>query len=359
MLLSVPRSIRRAALVLLAALPGAGCGPAVPAGDAPATPVKAVTLQPATPDAWTLSGTVHAHIESPLAFRVTGQIMARHVTAGEHVRQGQRILTLDEKDLREQLASARAQLNSARVEADNATAESQRMQELARQRLVSAQAADNAQTAAEAARQRTAAAEAQWQQARNAMAYATLTAPTDGVILDLHAQPGQVVAAGQQVALLAHDGPREVEVFVPQERRKALPEQARVTLAGTSAEVMATLHEVSGAADTMTRTWRARYRLDEPPPQGADLGSIARIRFAADTVDPGALYRVPLGALSERGEGARLWVITDGLARPHPVKVAGLDIEDAFVVTTLPPDTQIVALGTHLLHDGQRIRVVD
>ncbi|WP_144401638.1 efflux RND transporter periplasmic adaptor subunit [Isoalcanivorax pacificus] len=357
---SLLRTASHAALMLLPALFVTGCGPTEATVDKPAAaPVKAVVLQLAVLDAWTLSGTVHAHIKSPLAFRVGGQIIARHVTAGEAVTKGQPLLTLDEKDLREQLASAQAQLNSARVEADNAASESKRMQDLAGQRLVSAQVADNTRTIAEAALQRAAAAEAQWQQARNASAYGTLTAPADGVILDLQAQPGQVVTAGQQVALLAHDGPREVEIFVPQERRQTLPEQAQVLLAGSDSEVTATLQEVAGAADAMTRTWRARYRLDDPAPPGADLGSIARIRFSTKVASPGPIYKVPLGALSERGEGARLWVITeDGQVRPHPAQVLGLDTEDAFVLTTLPPETQIVALGTHLLHDGQHVRVV-
>ncbi|MCK0536428.1 efflux RND transporter periplasmic adaptor subunit [Alcanivorax quisquiliarum] len=350
-----------ASLLLTAWLFLTACGPAEPAADqrATAAPVKAVTLRPAALDTWTLSGTVQAHIQSPLAFRVGGQIVARHINAGQAVRKGQPLLTLDEKDLQEQLTSARAQLNSARAEAANAAAESRRMQELAAQKLVSAQVADNTRTLAEAAQQQAAAAEAQWQQARNAMAYATLVAPADGVILDLQAQPGQVVTAGQPVALLAQDGPREVEVFVPQERRHALPEQALVRLAGAAEETTATLQEVSGAADPMTRTWRARYRLDPAAAATADLGSVARVRFTTDAAGAGMIYRVPLGALSERGEGARLWVIEDGQVQPHAVQVLGLDTEDAFVSTTLPPQTRIVALGTHLLHDGQLVRVID
>lgn len=355
------RLLRCAALLLSSTLIAAGCGQAepTPGRAAVALPVKGATLQPAMLDTWTLSGTVQAHIQSPLAFRVGGQIIARHVNAGQPVRRGQPLLSLDEKDLQEQLASAQAQLNSARAEAANAAAERQRMEELAAQRLVSAQAADNARTLAEAAHQQAAAAEAQWQQARNAIAYATLVAPTDGVILELQAQPGQVVTPGQAVALLAQDGPREVEVFVPQERRHALPEQALVRLPGAATEVSARLQEISGAADPMTRTWRARYRLDDAASAGADLGSVVRVRFAADSAAAGTIYRVPLGALSERGEGARLWAIEDGKVRPHPVHVLGLDTEDAFVSTTLAPETPVVALGTHLLHDGQPVRVID
>jgi len=350
--------------VLLAGvgLLAAGCGKKEPGTATIAVPVvKVARLQPADNDGWTTSGTVHAQIESPLAFRVPGQVVKRAVSAGERVKAGQLLITLDTQDLHEQLASAQAQLSSARAEAENAVAERERTRQLVEQKFVSTQAFDKARTAAEAALQRVAAAEAQLHQARNASGYANLTAPAAGVLLEMMAEPGQVVGAGQAVAVLAQDGPREVEVFVPQERRTSLSKQARVAAGGSQPMLNATLSELAGSADPVTRTWRARYRL-----QGnsvPDLGSIVRLEFhqpgAAKTAQgatQGTIYRVPVGALSERGEGPRLWVVANGKVTPQPVEVLRLDTEDAYVSSTLQPGTTVVALGTHLLTAGQAVR---
>lgn len=335
----------------------AGCGQEeVGTGTKAAPVVRVARLQPVDSDQWTASGTVRAQIESPLAFRVPGQIVTRPVSAGERVESGQLLMSLDTRDLRAQLTSTQAQLNSARAEADNAVAERERTRQLLEQKLISTQVADTARTVADAALQRVASAEAQLRQARNAMDYATLIAPAPGVLLDILAEPGQVVAVGQVVALLAQDGPREAEVFIPQEHRATVPEQARVVIDDQTV-LTATLRELSAAADPVTRTWRARYILQgESLPQ---LGSIVRLQFDQPGTTGGNIYRVPVGAVSERGDGARLWVIVDDRVTPQPVQVLRVDTEDAYVATTLPAGTPVVALGTHLLTDGQVVRAAE
>lgn len=345
--------------VLLAGMLLAGCGQKEPGTPAAAPPVVRVAhLQPVNGQLWTASGTVRAQIESPLAFRVPGQIVTRPVSAGERVKAGQLLMTLDPKDLREQLATAQAQLNSARAEAENAVAERERTRRLMEQKLISAQTFDRARTAADAALQRVAAAEAQLRQARNATGYTNLVAPATGVLLAILAEPGQVVGAGQAVAVLAQDGPREAEVFIPQERRASVPQQARAVVGDGQAVLNATLRELSAAADPVTRTWRARYQLHGA--HAPELGGVVRLEFGQSSTAgsaTGNVYRVPVGALSERGEGARLWVVADGKVTPQPVEVLRLDAEEAYIVTTLPAGTPVVALGTHLLAAGQAVTV--
>ncbi len=350
--------------VLLAGTLLAGCGQKESAKPVAAPPVVRVAhLKPVDGQMWTASGTVHAQIESPLAFRVPGQIVTRPVSAGERVKAGQLLMRLDSKDLREQLATAQAQLNSARAEAENAVAERERTRQLMEQKLISAQSFDRARTAADAALQRVAAAEAQLRQARNATGYADLVAPAAGVLLAILAEPGQVVGAGQAVAVLAQDGPREAEVFIPQEHRASVPQQARAVVGDGQVVLNATLRELSAAADPVTHTWRTRYQLHGE--RAPELGGIVRLEFGQSSATASAIagaatsnvYRVPLGALSERGEGAQLWVVADGKVTPQPVEVLSIDIEEAYVATTLPAGTQVVALGTHLLAAGQAVRV--
>lgn len=345
-------------LVLLTGSLAVGCGKKE-SGTAVAhpTPVRVAQLQPVDGDAWTASGTVRAQIESPLAFLVPGKIVSRTVSAGDQVVAGQLLMKLDPKDLREQLAAAQAQLNGARSEAENAVAERERAKRLVDKSFISTQSFDRSRTAADTAIERLSAAEAQLRQARNAVDYASLRSPVEGVLLEVMAEPGQVVDTGQAVAVLAQDGAREVEVFIAQERRASVPQQARAVLGDGKTILKAALRELSAAADPVTRTWRARYRLyGEPRPE---LGSIVRLEFNRSSAAGLAavnIYRVPVGALSERGKGAQLWVIADGKVSPHPVQVLRLDTEYAYVGTSLPAGTPVVALGTHLLTPGQTVK---
>lgn len=351
------RSYALSLFVVLAGMWTTGCGKKdVDTVTAPLV-VRVAQLQPADNDMWTASGTVRAQVESPLAFRVSGQIVSRAVSAGTRVKAGQPLMTLNPKDLREQLNTAEAQVNSARAEAENAVADYERAQKLSEEKFISAQALDRARTAANAAKQRVAAAEAQLRQANNAVGYTNLVAPAGGVLLEILAEPGQVVSAGQTVAVLAQDGPREAEVFIPLEHRASVSKQARVIVGDGQSVVNATLRELSAAADPTTRTWRARYKLDEKG--GLELGTIVRLEFDQPKQAGQAtsnVYRVPVSALSERGDGARIWVVADGKVAPQPVQVIRLDTEEAYVATALPAGTQIVAFGTHLLTAGQVVK---
>jgi RND family efflux transporter MFP subunit len=322
--------------------------------DAAPRAVEVARIEAAAGDAFGLTGAVHAERETPLAFRITGQIERREVTAGEHVSAGQVLMALDPRDVSQQIAAAEANLAAAKARAANAEAERGRAAKLIGEGAVSQQEYDSATTAATNAREAERAASAALEQARNAGAYANLVAPADGVLIEVTGEVGQVVAAGAPVAVLAHDGEREVEVFVPETQRATLAERGEVRLFGGDRVASATRREVSGAADPVTRTWRARYRLSA---DAADwpLGATATLRGVATGAGAAPLKRVPIGALLDGGDGASVWVIREQHVEPAPVRVARVDEEYAYVETELPEGTPIVALGARLLTPGQAV----
>jgi multidrug efflux pump subunit AcrA (membrane-fusion protein) len=69
----------------------------------------------------------------------------------------------------------------------------------------------------------------------------------------------------------------------------------------------------------------------------------------------------PIAAIIDRGRGPGVWVLNP---KAHTVsfrsvKVLRLGNEDATVSDGVHPGEQIVALGAHLLSDGQQVRVSD
>jgi len=68
---------------------------------------------------------------------------------------------------------------------------------------------------------------------------------------------------------------------------------------------------------------------------------------------------VPLGALYDAGAGTGVWVI-DEASTVHftPVKVASLGQEYALLSEGLREGQRIVALGAHLLHEGDAVRLL-
>lgn len=307
-----------------------------------------------------LSGTVRARYETPIGFQVPGRVLERKVDAGQRVERDAVMFRLDPRDFDEATRTAQAQLRSAEAAYATAKTEHDRQKRLMADKATSQQLLDRAALAERDTQSTVEAAKASLARAQINRGYAELLAPDHGTVLEVTAEPGQVVAAGTQVAILARDGEREVEVELPDGGGTA-PPGGRLALSGT-APLALELREVAGAADTRSRTWRARYRIrngvNGKHLQPLALGTVVAVELerAATEAGGGQLYEVPLSAVDERGGGARVWLANDGRAKPHPVAVASLSMEAAYIRTDLPPQTRVIAVGTHLLTDGQAVR---
>jgi RND family efflux transporter MFP subunit len=349
--------MRRAACALAALLPLASCKPesaAAPAAPAGPIPVRTITLQPAGEAELLLSGVLRAERETPLAFRLTGEVVARPVAAGARLPAGAVIARLDDRELRRALDAAEAQRAAAAAQAETAAREAERREALLARRVISAEAAERARTEARAAAERLRAAEAEAARAALALEHATLRAPEDGVLAEISLEPGQVVAAGQRIGLFAHDGPREAEVFIPETRHAGLAARAEVRLQPDGPALAATLREIAALADPVSRSYRARFTIAGLAPE-TPVGGTLTVTLRRTT---GPALTVPLSAIAENGAGPFLWRIVDGAVQAVPVRVLTLRGEDALIAADLPAGTEVVAFGVHRLAADARVRVL-
>jgi RND family efflux transporter MFP subunit len=181
-------------------------------------------------------------------------------------------------------------------------------------------------------------------------------ADADGVIMETLGEPGQVVAAGQIVVRLAHTGPREATVNLPEAIRPAIGSEASATVYGDqTSRFPARLRQLSDAADPVSRTYEARYVL-EGAAADAPLGATVTIRIPDSNL--AKIVKVPLGAIADRGATSGVWLIDQSTSTVtfRPVKLAGLGAEAALIEQGLAVGDQVVALGAHLLHEGESVR---
>lgn len=305
----------------------------------------------------TFTGSIRARHESDLGFRVGGQITERLVNDGEHVRRGQPLYRLDAIDYQLGARAAAAEVAAAEARHRFAAAERDRLLALAERGAVSRSDAERVSAEADAAAEALRAARAASQTASNQNRYTTLVADADGVVTFLRADVGQVVAAGQPIVRLARDGPREIEVALP-ETLGALEigavAQVRF-LANGAATAPARLRELSGAADPVTRTFMARFALEQgiAPP----LGSTASVLIPAANSESASAISVPLSALHDAGQGPGVWVVNPESRHVawRAVRVAAFGDDTVRIAEGLAPGEIVVALGAHLLTEGQTV----
>src|SRR5437016_10758872 len=301
------------------------------------------------------TGVVSAGVQSNLGFRVPGKITKRLVDTGQSVRAGQPLMTIDRTDYVHAITARAETVTAAKAKAVQAAADEARYRGLVKTGAVSASIDDQIKAASDAAQADLAAATAQEQVARDEGGYSQLVADADGVVVETLAEPGQVVMAGQPVVELAHSGQREAAVNLPETLRPKLGSRAYATLYGSTTRVPVRLRQLSGAADLQTRTFEARYVLEGPA--NAPLGATVTVHLSGhgktDTL------QVPVASIVDQGKGPGIWLLNASTSTVtfQPVQVRQLGEELAIISGNLHPGQQVVALGVHLLHDGQRVRV--
>src|SRR5271166_433540 len=217
--------------------------------------VQIALVRPADTSERSFTGVISARVQSNLGFRVPGKVIERLVDVGQTVRAGQPLMRLDKKDLDLALTARENAVVAAKAVATQTTADEERYRRLIANGWSTRQKYEQAKSAVDSANAQLAAAEAQAEIARNERGYSLLLADADGTIVEALAEPGQVVAAGQIVAKLAHAGPREAAVNLPEAVRPAIGSAAQARLyASSSATSPAHLRQLSDAADPASRT---------------------------------------------------------------------------------------------------------
>lgn len=351
--LSPGQLLRRGAFIVLGSvgsivLLGCGRGDVKTTATAPRV-VRAIqvdTSRTGTEQTTHYTGVVRARTESTLGFRVAGKIAERLVNTGEMVKKGEPLLKLDPTDYQLALQAARAVQKQTSLELE-------RVRVLVEKRAESRDALERAIAAAESSA-------AQAEQTANQAGYTTLYADADGLVMSALAEPGQVVAAGQPVLVLAKDGLREAAVDIPEgslERIRGRKATAQLYL-NSGLSVPAIFREISGVADPTARTYQARYVLEGESAQ-FPLGATVTVRISASGDDAQPAPEIPLGSLIDRGDGAAVWVIdakTSAVGK-RSVVIAQLGAETAVISQGLQQGDLIVSLGAQLLNSGEVVQV--
>lgn len=175
---------------------------------------------------------IEGHID-PVLPRVAGYVTSIAVDDNQRVEKGQTLLTIDTRDLqskaetaegavqnaRAQVAVARANVQAAETARARTAGDLERWRVLRQKEEISQQQFDAAQAAADSARaqrsaasQSVAAAQAQVAQkqadldfARLQLSYATITAPSSGIVSKKNVEIGQLVQAGQPLMAIVQD----------------------------------------------------------------------------------------------------------------------------------------------------------
>lgn len=320
--------------------------------------VSLAVVEPQADSERAFTGTVTARVQSNLGFRVGGKIQQRFVDVGQRVKKGMPLMSMDPVDLKLTAEAQAAGVEAARAKHIQAVADEVRLARLVKADVISPRDYDVAKAALDSTKAQLDATVAQARVSAHASEYAILVADANGVIVSTLVEPAQVVQAGQPVVQLAQDGPREATVNLPEGVRPEIGSAATANLYGKSNRFPARLRQLSEAADPQTRTFEARYVL-EGDAADAPIGSTVTITSRSVRAVVGNDVSVPIGAIFDSGRGPGVWVWDSRASSVvfRAVQIGRLSQATAILTRGLEVGEQVVALGAHLLHEGEPVRV--
>jgi membrane fusion protein, multidrug efflux system len=375
---SPPELLRGVAVLSLAALTLlAGCGS--PAASAPAsapasTSVSGIpdTLRPPVRVAQAIPGVETRPVEAtgtlgppnriPLSFSLAGSVHRVEVEAGDRVRRGAVLATLDLREIE-------ARLRQATEAMEKADRDYARLARLLEARVVPRVQVDDALTAREVAR-------AALAEARVTREFAEIRAPSHGTVLERRMEAGERVQPGVPVLVVGNGGAGVFRAgLADRDRiRVSLGDRAEVMLAsglstaavesgaergegGDAAIFPGRVTRLGGAADPGSGTFAVEVTLDEELDLPA--GMVGRVRIHPSAATPA--LRIPPGALLEgdREEGRILVLHADGTTvRLRTVRLGRLDARGVRVTGGLAPHEWVVVEGGAWVVDGDAVRVI-
>ena len=342
----------------------------------------------ATAERLEAGGVVAAPESASLSSRIVATIARVRVKAGDRVRAGDVLVTLDARDVtaharqvrasavaaEKALTQARSEQSAFEAEHRLATAFQKRIAALHVRNSATDQERDEAEARLSAAAARLAGAQAGIEGADAHLAsaraaagvaaatesFTTLRAPFDGLVTERLTDPGNLASPGIPLLRLESDGARQVVVRVDEARAAYVQPGDRVNVLmdaidgreGDDDGVAGVVAEVARAVGADQRAFTVKITV--PRTVTARTGSFARVVFRGA---PRRALVVPTAAVQRHGQVSSVYVVQDGVASLRLIQVGASTSEEVEVLAGLEAGESIVTSPLTRLVDGARVAV--
>ena len=259
-----------------------------------------------------LDGVVQPVKQSTVSAQASGRIASFVVKAGDKVKAGQLLATIDDREASVGQQRSQAQVDQADADLRNAKANFDRTKDLQAKGFISQAALDTADAQLKSAKAQRDQASAAIRQSSLAQGFTRVTAPFDGWVLQTDAQAGDLAVPGKPLLVIYAPLPLRVVVQVPASRATLVGQAANVQVqAGEAlpdAWITPSATSVIPSSDPVSQT--TEWRLELPAAQSAGLvpGLQVRVKFSAPAAANRSLLAVPEQAIVRRGELTAVYV---------------------------------------------------
>ncbi|NJM49909.1 MAG: efflux RND transporter periplasmic adaptor subunit [Sphingomonadales bacterium] len=281
-----------------------------------------------------------------------GQVVRVYADAGDWVKQGQILVSIDRSVQSQEAASLQAQIGVARADLQLAENELQRALKLVDRGFISKADVDRRMATRDSARARVNVAISQLGAAKARNARLDIRAPVGGYILARNVETGQTVGGGSGTLFrIAQNGEMELQALLGESDLAAMAvgEQAAVTPVGGTQEFSGRIWQIAPIINEQNRQGIARIAL--PFNNSLRPGGFANVVIKAGAITAPIL---PESTIQNDRDGAYVYIIgKDNKAVRRPVKLGDVTASGIAITEGLNGTERVVLRAAGFLQPGE------
>lgn len=302
-----------------------------------------------------LAGSIEGKTSATISAKLAGKIAAVLVQEGQHVQAGSPLIKLDSAELANAVRNAQAAVSKAQVNLNLATADYNRYAKLYAAGAVSQQQLDEAAAKVELARADLSSAVAGQSDAEQQYGYGVITAPVDGVVANVTATVGQVVAPGGALMMVEDISQVYAVVNIEQKDvgRVQVGQKATITVDAYPDKAFDGMVDIiNPEAGTGNRMFRVKVRIDNA--DGAlRPGMFAKAQLAVGA--PVQVLAMPQAAVVQNQGLYYIFILQDNKAVRRQVEIGDVNGDMIQIKSGLQAGENVIVTNTSQLRDGQNV----
>lgn len=310
-------------------------------------------------------GTVVANATVQVTARVQGTLESAEFREGQFVKRGDLLFKIDPRPFQATLAQAEADLDKDEALLKNAVRDKARYESLYAQSATSSQQRDTSATNVDVLTATVAADRAALDTAKLNLGYSEIRSPIDGKTGPILVQPGNMVSASGQTALvtIAQVRPVKLSFNLPQKEFAFIQERQKVTPLIASIDVRdpqnhlvsAPVDFISNEVNNQSGTFELRADF-----ANSDLallpGQLVNVSVKLNDI-PNALV-VPRSAVNDGPDGAYVYVVAGGHAVQRSVAILFDDTQSIAIRGNVKPGDVVIIEGQLRVIPGGEVHIL-
>jgi len=301
------------------------------------------------------TGTLMAKRDMPVGVAGEGGMISRVlVDAGDWVRAGETLATVDPAVQAAQTSQMQAQIASAVANAKLAQSNLDRAQALVSRGFISKADIDSRTAARDAANASVRLAQAQYREQSARLGRLDIRAPAAGLVLARNVEAGQIVSSGSSALFsIAMDGTLEMQAKLAEQDIAGLHVGmvVQVTPVGAGRTFQGTIWQIAPMIDPVSRQGTVRVQLAYDP--ALRPGGFATAAFSSQHSEAPVL---PESAVLSDDQGNYVYIIDqDNKVQRRPVKIGDVSDAGIAVLSGLQGNERVVYSAGAFLNIGEKV----